>query len=240
MVTTTTTVVERWRRLWEQPVRGWGIATLQGWREEESPPWDYEELVRHELGFAGSALDLGTGGGEFLRSLDMTFEIRTASADDLQRAEELTVRTNQLNSTGRTYSYEDLVELSTDPAHLLLVAEMRDRFGDYGTIGLALVGVDEQAWHLKLLLMSCRTMSRGVGTILLTHIMREAAVRVPTLRADFVETGRNRMMQVTYAFAGFTEVSRDGAAVVLESDLRSIQAQPDYVRVTVGRATGTG
>lgn len=170
---------------------------------------------------------------EFLRTLGMTFTIRRAEPGDLQRAEELTVRTNQLNSTGRTYSFAELEALRTDPDHWLLVAEMSDRFGDYGTIGLALVHRDICAWHLQLMLMSCRTMSRGVGTILLSHIMRTAAREAPRLRADFVETGRNRMMQIAYAFAGFREVARDGHHVTLESDLTQIQAFPDYVEVVI-------
>jgi FkbH-like protein len=168
---------------------------------------------------------------EFLASLGMVFRIRQASRDDLQRAEELTVRTNQLNSTGRTYSYDELDALRTSPDHLVLVAELDDRFGAYGTIGLALVERGAEHWHLLLLLMSCRTMSRGVGTILLNHIMAEAKKAGVRLRADFVETGRNRVMQVTYAFAGFVEVARDGAEVTLESDLADVQAPAGYVRV---------
>jgi predicted enzyme involved in methoxymalonyl-ACP biosynthesis len=96
---------------------------------------------------------------------------------------------------------------------------------------LALVELGAPYWHLRLLLMSCRTMSRGVGTILLNHIMamaREAGMR---LRADFAETGRNRMMHITYAFAGFLEVARDGTDVVLESDLSNVQPPASYITV---------
>jgi FkbH-like protein len=170
---------------------------------------------------------------EFLASLQMTFSIRQASRDDLQRAEELTVRTNQLNSTGRAYSYDELDALRGSPRHLVLVASLQDRFGSYGTIGLALVERDPRCWHLRLLLMSCRTMSRGVGTILLNHVMAAAREAGARLRADFVETGRNRMMQITYAFAGFVEVSRDGPHVVLESDLSTVQAPAPYLTVLV-------
>jgi hypothetical protein len=53
------------------------------------------------------------------------------------------------------------------------------------------------------------------------------------LRADFVETGRNRMMQITYAFAGFREVDRDGDRVVLEADLDRLQPPPPYVRLVI-------
>ncbi|MEU7748178.1 HAD-IIIC family phosphatase [Nonomuraea sp. NPDC049158] len=172
---------------------------------------------------------------DFLAHLGMRFVIRRATRDDLQRAEELTVRTNQLNSTGRTYSYEELDELRGSADHLLLVADLKDMFGDYGTIGLALVERGPRHWHLRLLLMSCRTMSRGVGTILLNHVMSEARAAGARLRADFVETGRNRVMQITYAFAGFTEAGRDGANVVLESDLEHVQQPAPYVDVVVDR-----
>ena len=87
---------------------------------------------------------------EFLASLDMTFTIAPAAREDLQRAEELTVRTNQLNSTGRTYSYEELDALRESPEHLLLVASLQDRFGSYGKIGLALIEKGDQDWKLNL------------------------------------------------------------------------------------------
>jgi FkbH-like protein len=170
---------------------------------------------------------------EFLASLDMHFTIETARREDLQRAEELTVRTNQLNSTGRTYSYDELDALRESPDHLLLVASLTDKFGSYGKIGLALVEKGAVNWHLNMMLMSCRVMSRGVGMVLLNHIMNLAKQAGAELQADFVETGRNRMMQVTYAFAGFREVSRTGAQVLLQADLAALQPPPDYVRVEI-------
>ncbi|MEV6164510.1 HAD-IIIC family phosphatase [Streptomyces sp. NPDC052052] len=170
---------------------------------------------------------------EFLATLDMRFTISEARREDLQRAEELTVRTNQLNSTGRTYSYEELDELRHSPDHLLLVAGLTDRYGTYGTIGLALVERGRPAWHLRMMLMSCRVMARGVGTVLLNHVMRLAREDGAVLRADFVETGRNRVMYVTYAFAGFREVERDGSRLLLESDLRQIQPPPEYLTIEV-------
>jgi hypothetical protein len=45
---------------------------------------------------------------ELLATLGMIFTIAPCREEDLQRAEELTVRTNQLNTTGYTYSYEEL------------------------------------------------------------------------------------------------------------------------------------
>ena len=174
---------------------------------------------------------------EFLATLDMEFTIAPAQEEDLKRAEELTVRTHQLNTTGYTYSLAELDVLRQSPDHLLLVTTLDDRFGTYGKIGLALIEcgpeVWPKVWTIKLLLMSCRVMSKGVGSILLNYIMklaREAGVR---LQAEFVSNGRNRQMLITYKFAGFKEIGREGEAALLENDLSLTQPFPDYVDVRI-------
>ncbi|MBW8805756.1 MAG: HAD-IIIC family phosphatase [Catenulisporales bacterium] len=177
---------------------------------------------------------------EFLSSLDMTFVIAPARTEDLQRAEELTIRTNQLNSTGRTYSYDELDALRESPDHLLLVASLEDKFGTYGKVGLTLVEKGgDGVWKLLMLLMSCRVMSRGVGSVLLNHVMGLAHAAGCELHADFVETGRNRMMQITYAFAGFSEISREGSLAVLKADMARLQPPAPYVKLVIVDEDGT-
>lgn len=170
---------------------------------------------------------------EFLATLNMTFTIKPASEADLQRAEELTVRTHQLNTTGYTYSYDELNAFRQSDNHLLLVASLNDKYGTYGTIGLALVEKGPIFWSVKLLLMSCRVMSRGVGTIMMSHIMNQAKAAGACLRAEFIPNGRNRMMYVTYKFGGFNEIDQKGDLVILENDLRHIQPMPDYVQINI-------
>jgi FkbH-like protein len=171
---------------------------------------------------------------EFLATLQMRLRISEAGEEDLQRAEELTVRTNQLNSTGRTLSYEELDALRSSPRHLLLVAALDDKFGSYGKIGLAVVEKARPRWKLSLLLMSCRVVSRGVGTVLLNHVMRLARDDGADLIAEFLPTGRNRMMFVTYMFAGFRDVGREGEAVLLRAPLDHIQPVPPYLTLEIG------
>jgi FkbH-like protein len=170
---------------------------------------------------------------EFLATLGMAFKIKPAAESDLQRAEELTMRTHQLNTTGYTYSYDELDVLRRSKDHLLFVASLDDKYGTYGTIGLALVELGESFWTVKLLLMSCRVMSRGVGTIMMSYIMSRAKEAGVRLRAEFLPNGRNRMMYVTYRFGGFQEVEKQGDLVILENDLGQIQEYPTYVRVQI-------
>jgi FkbH-like protein len=170
---------------------------------------------------------------EFLATLGMVFTISPARAEDLARAEELTNRTNQLNTTGRTFSREELEKLRCSDRHLLLMSELTDKFGSYGKIGLALVECEPEVWTIKLLLMSCRVMNRGVGTIMLNHILRKARESNVRLLSEFISNDRNRMMYVTYKFAGFTEIENRRGIQILEHGLASIPPVADYVSVRV-------
>lgn len=179
---------------------------------------------RIEADFAGPRED-------FLADLAMRFEIAPAGTDDLDRAAELTVRTNQLNTTGLTYDKADLAEFRDSDRHLLLVARLTDRFGPYGTIGLTLLEKGPEVWTIKLLLMSCRVISRGVGTILLNHLKRAARDAGVRLEAEFRPTDRNRMMLVSFRFNGFQETGREGDLVRFTADLAAIPADPPFVEV---------
>ncbi|MER8903902.1 HAD-IIIC family phosphatase [Mesorhizobium sp. M0772] len=184
-----------------------------------------------EAAFEGSPV-------EFLATLGMVMTISPASEDDLDRAQELTVRTNQLNSTGRTYSREQLAAIAQSDNHRLLIASLEDKYGSYGRIGLALVETGKTRWTLKLLLMSCRVMSRGVGTILLEYIMREARHAGVGFGAHFVRTPQNRIMLITFRFAGFREATDEPG--LLEHSLTEINDPPAHLRLVVNPWPSTG
>jgi len=156
---------------------------------------------------------------EFLATLGLEFTIGRLQAADLQRAEELTLRTHQLNTTGYVYSPDELNALRQSADHLFLVASLKDRFGAYGKIGLTLIEKGDEVWTIKLFLMSCRVMSLGVGTIMMNHLLqlaREADVR---LQAEFLANQRNRMMLLTFKLAGFREVKRTGDFIIFKHNL---------------------
>lgn len=165
----------------------------------------------------------------FLATLGMVFTIAPAGAGDLARAEELTQRTSQLNTTGKTYSLDELDAFRCSGDHLLLMARLEDRFGSYGHVGLGLVQCDGLAWTIRLLLMSCRVMAHGVGTVFLNYLMAMAKRRGVRLYADFVPNDRNRMMLVAYRFAGFVEIGEQEGCLIMENDLNRIAPCPDYL-----------
>ncbi len=209
--------------LLERPELNPAAVTLDGRRRRE--------MYRAQLRRDDAEQDFTGPPEEFLASLDMELTVRHARPDDLPRAEELTVRTHQLNATGYTYSHQELDGFRDSEGHSLLVAALRDRFGDYGTVGLVLVDHEPGLWTLKLLLVSCRVMSRGIGTVLLNHVIAKAADAGVRLTGEFVPTGRNRPMMVAYRFAGFTSAGERGGVTVLEHTAATVPALPGHLRL---------
>lgn len=179
---------------------------------------------REEEAFVGPRI-------EYLRTLGMTLTIAPATDADLERAAELTVRTHQLNTTGLTFSAEELSALARSPEHRLLICKLSDRHGDHGRIGLVLLAARPSLWSIKLLLMSCRVLSRNLGATLIAYLLRAARGAGVRLEAEMVPTERNRRMMITYRFAGFRRVREEGERVVLEHDLQAIPEYPDHLTV---------
>ncbi|MFE3051892.1 HAD-IIIC family phosphatase [Nocardia sp. NPDC059239] len=172
-------------------------------------------LYRAERERKASEAEFSGSDADFLASLDLVMTVSEATEADLVRAHELTERTHQLNTTGVTFDMDELRALCASPRHEVLVASLTDRFGGYGTIGLAVTERRGPDAVLLLLLMSCRVMSRGVGTTLIAEVVRRARAAGLRPAAEFVATPRNRVMLVTLRFAGFEVAEKDGDRILL-------------------------
>jgi predicted enzyme involved in methoxymalonyl-ACP biosynthesis len=115
----------------------------------------------------------------------------------------------------------------------LWIAGLEDRYGSYGKIGLVLIEFTDEVWEIKLLLMSCRVMARGIGNVLINLIRGYAKQAGVRLQAGFVETDRNRMMYMTYKFSRFVEISREGSLLTLENDLHDVSPPPSYLELDI-------
>ncbi len=161
-----------------------------------------------EAGFAGSRL-------EFLESCRLRLILRPARESDIPRIYELIQRTNQLNATAQRYELGEVRAWLAGTGNEAWVGELSDRFGEYGTIGVAMVQTKPAPWLLKLLLVSCRAMGRGVGEGLLAFILHRAReAGQPALRAQYRKTPHNQAMRLLFVTHGFRPAQADGLAGV--------------------------
>ena len=163
----------------------------------------------------------GRNRAEFLKWTDTRLLFRMAREDDFSRIMELMNRTSQLNATGRSYPAESVRQFLSDRAFRVYIALLKDRFVDYGKIGVAICQHHEDRWRVLTFLVSCRVLGRGISAAFLNLVRREAHKEgAGIFEACYREQQRNRRMLMVYSLCGLRHSGN-------EDDL-SIYSGPSY------------
>lgn len=133
--------------------------------------------------------------GEFLAALELVIDIGMPNDDEWPRVAQLTQRTNQFNFTTVRRSEADMRALAATGADVLAV-RVRDRFGDYGLVGVVIAAPRETALEIDTFLLSCRVLGRGVEHAIVAKVGELALagsrshVRLPFKRTPKNEPAR--------------------------------------------------
>ncbi len=154
----------------------------------------------------------------FLDSLAIDLRFRVDDETLVARMSQLTQKTNQFNLTTQRLSAPEVQRLIASPDHVLIACDYTDRFGDEGTIGMAVV--DLARGELANLLLSCRVLGRGVEHHLLAHAEHHLAERAHRrMRARFVPTARNGVAADFLESAGFERAIGDETTWIGDKEL---------------------
>lgn len=161
---------------------------------------------------------------DFLASLEMVCTIRPAQPQDVKRIAQMTQRTNQFNLTTRRYSEDDIRRLLDNPDMSIFVLGLRDKFGDNGTVGLAIVEQQAEQWRMDTFLMSCRVIGRQAEEALLDYICRRAIeVGAVQINAEFIPTAKNAPAADFWDRMQLSRVGQSGDAILYRLDLSTYQ-----------------
>jgi methoxymalonate biosynthesis protein len=187
-----------------------------------------------------AARDFGGTRAEFLRHIGTRVSIAPATAADVPRLHELSVRTHQLNSAGQPVAEAELAGLLTSTAQEVTTVRLADDFGDDGLVGAAILtgSVGERssvsAAMVPLVMMSCRALGRGALDALLAWLCRTAAAAgAAELTVPCRVTDRNVPFRLALAAAGFhakpDETGPDGRALFSRPLAGELPPLPDFV-----------
>jgi amino acid adenylation domain-containing protein/FkbH-like protein/non-ribosomal peptide synthase protein (TIGR01720 family)/FkbM family methyltransferase len=107
---------------------------------------------------------------DFLAQLNLKIEISPMQSEQLARVAQLTQRTNQFNLTTIRRSEAEIQQLCNLGLLECRVVKVKDRFGDYGLVGLLLFEFQENALIVDTFLLSCRVLGRGVEHKMLAYL----------------------------------------------------------------------
>lgn len=141
--------------------------------------------------------------GDFLSQLEMTAEHGPVGPEQLVRVTQLINKTNQFNLTTRRYTEEQVRAMAESPDWWCRWFKLRDRFGDYGLVGVILAQRGPR-WRVDTWLMSCRVLGRKMedfmGQVLLTAAKADGATAVV---GEYIRSEKNTLVQDLYSQFGF-------------------------------------
>lgn len=161
-----------------------------------------QEQLRQEGRAAAGGLQ------SYLASLELVVEMRVAEEVDLPRVAQLTQKTNQFNLSIKRRSLVEIQSLARTAQ--VFVISARDRFGDYGLIGVCILapGAQPGVFEFDTLLMSCRALGRGIEEAVLYGVRAAVEAEGATrLIAPFVEGPRNQPIREFLIRTGFHEAA---------------------------------
>lgn len=132
---------------------------------------------------------------DFIAGLNLQTRIEAASASQIPRLSQLTLRTNQFNTTTKRRSEGELTQIAQEGNHKLFSVSVSDRFGDYGLVGLMLAEIVRDTLVVDSLMLSCRVLGKGVEHRMLAELGRVAqAANLRHVEVPFIATAKNKPM----------------------------------------------
>jgi FkbH-like protein len=131
---------------------------------------------------------------DFLKELQLDIKVSEVQPNEVFRVSQLTQRTNQFNATTIRRSEAEVVELLQDPRSTALAVTVKDKFGDYGLVGVVLALKDSpNQINVDTFLLSCRVLGRGVEHRMLNHLADlSKAAGIERILFPFILTAKNQ------------------------------------------------
>lgn len=171
----------------------------------------------------------------FLRSCEISVEVRPDTIADAERIAELVQRTNQLNFSGRKYSRNEIERILQDVHVERYVISCSDRYGSYGIVGFCLARRTGNELRIDDLMLSCRVQGKLVEQALLHHLCVRPDWCASAVEVNFIGTERNAPARAVLDKLNF----RNDGSGMLRRELQEGDLLSDVVQLS-GSYAGLG
>ncbi len=170
---------------------------------------------------------------DYLRSLEMEVAFGVDKPEETERVAQLTQKTNQLNvcTTRYTQGQIEVIKESTTKSYISL--SVRDKFGDSGLTGVAIVSYADGKGVIDDLMLSCRIMGRNIEFAFVDFIMTFFRGRgCETVYAQYLPTQRNKPVADFFDRCGFHVVVEMNGKKRYSLDIEEYKMQNiEYIKV---------
>jgi FkbH-like protein len=175
---------------------------------------------------------------EYYASLSMQLTIEPVTRSNVLRAADLTQRTNQFNLTTRRFTADALLEALRAPGRQGFVFRLKDRFGDQGTIGFAMLeGLGSERVVITDLLVSCRVLKRTVEDAIVAALVDHARyAHAREIAGRYRPSAKNASCADLYTRVGFWRDGEDADGHVFVRGVEPRFSGSPYITVAGSRS----
>jgi FkbH-like protein len=143
---------------------------------------------------------------DFRKSLNLKIDVFQAEKQHLARITQLVNKTNQFNLTTLRRTQDEVEALNAAADALVLGMDIKDKYGDYGLVGVAILKKQNKACIIDTLLMSCRVLGRGAEATFFSKLAEAAkSLGCDEMRGRYIPTAKNGMVKDLYPRFGFVQ-----------------------------------
>lgn len=147
---------------------------------------------------------------EFLRSLEMEVSFGVDKSEEAERVAQLTQKTNQLNVCTTRYTQAQIEAIKDSPSKSYISLSVKDKYGDSGLTGVAIVSYADGKGKIDDFLMSCRVMGRNIEFAFVDYIMSFLIGHgCKIVETQYLPTQKNKPVSDFYEKCGFPIVSEN-------------------------------
>ena len=117
--------------------------------------------------------------------------------------------------------------------YVTLYGRLEDKFGDNGLVSVVIGEVQNKVLHIRLWLMSCRVLKRGMEDAMMNALVAQAKQNnVAILRGYYYKTAKNTMVEDFYAQYGFEKIAKEeNGDAVWQLDVAAYRAKSPKIEV---------
>lgn len=170
---------------------------------------------------------------EYLRSLEIEVTFGVDKAEEAERVSQLTQKTNQLNVCTTRYTQAQIEAIKENPNKSYISLSVKDKFGDSGLTGVAIVSYSDGKGRIDDFLMSCRVMGRNIEFAFVDYIISILKGHgCEIVEAHYLPTQKNKPVSYFFEKCGFPVVfEKEGekkyALAISDYNIKNI----DYIKV---------
>lgn len=170
--------------------------------------------------------------GEYLDSLQMVAKIQPFDDISVSRIAQLTNKSNQFNLTTMRCSEDDIRHMKDSSDYITLSGSLSDKFGDNGIVAIVSGEISKSELHIRLWLMSCRVLKRGMENAMMDRLVDLCKTRnIRRLIGYYYPTAKNSMVRDFYKQYGFNVQEENNDRLKWILDIENYISQKNHITI---------